>query len=556
MPAGVTANLMIRRAAFESLGGFHEGIRSGGDVELCWRLQEAGWSFEHRPTARVEHRHPDALAPMLRKTARHAAGRLWVNRRYAGAYERPRLLSPLIRSTGGALVWLARGKAELARFKLIDAAWHAADVGGYALGDNRAASGSSQPANPQRTPRRRILFVTDAAPARSETFIYSEWDALERLGFEVRMEASARAARSDRPSARARDIAYLEDDPPLLKARDLAWLLVRHPLRCGRDLRQRSDWSAEDSPWPLAALAPAARRLSRGGEEHIHAHFAGPAALHALRLGRLVGAPCSIALHGYDVYQRPRNLALKLRGAAFATAACEYMARDLRGLAPDSGGRIEVIPMGVDPSTFAPEEEPRSRGRRVSAVGRLVEKKGFGHLIEAVAILHRRGAVDSLLIVGDGPLRGSLEAQVDALGLDGVVRIEDAWGSGAIRVALASSDVMAVPSVVAADGDRDSMPVVAKEAMAMEVPVVASDEVGLPELVNEDCGRLVPPGDPEALAAAIEELLGLPDQQLRRIGARAREVILERFTTDAEAAALAASIDEAARVRDQSIGLR
>lgn len=539
-PAGVTANLLVRRRAFDSLGGFHEGIRSGGDVELCWRLQEAGWEFEHRPGARVEHLHPDSLGPLLRKTMRHAAGRFWVNRRYPGAYPRPTPIKSLVRSSGGAAKWLARGQAEAAVFKALDAAWHLADGAGYLLDDNRAVARAP---SPERGGGPRILFMVDAAPARSETFVYGEWRALEEMGLGVRMEASSRAARAERAIARTRRIDYLEDDPPLEKLRSLAWLLLRHPVRACRDRLDRASWTTEDDPWPLAALAPAARRLARERDDHIHAHFAGSSALHALRLSRLIGVPFSIALHGYDVYKQPRNLAPKLRAATFAAAACDSMAADLKALLPATDqGRIHTIAMGVDPELFRRRGPRRAHSRRVSAVGRLVEKKGFRHLIDAVAILHREGAIDSVRIIGEGPLRDELTSQIVSLGLADVVTIESHWGGEPIRAVLEETDVMAVPCVIAADGDRDSMPVVAKEAMAMEVPVIASREVGLPELITDECGRLVPPGDPEALATAIEEVLSLPEGDFLRLGRRGRKIILAGFTIAAEAQQLAALI--------------
>jgi GT2 family glycosyltransferase len=137
-PAGVTANLLVRRATWEELGGFREGVRSGADVEFCWRAQEGGWELEHRPSARVEHMHVERLRPMLRKTVRWSAGRAWVNARYPGAFPRPRLAKELVRSAGGALVWTLRGRFEPALFKLIDGAWVLADFYGYVAGDNRA----------------------------------------------------------------------------------------------------------------------------------------------------------------------------------------------------------------------------------------------------------------------------------------------------------------------------------------------------------------------------------------------------------------------------------
>ncbi len=541
LPAGVTANLLVLREAWESLGGFHEGVRSGEDVEFCWRVQEAGWGFEHRPEARVRHLHPERLRPMLHKTARHAAGRLWVNRRYPGAYERPRLLRPLIRSFGGAVVWSLRGRGEQAAFKLLDGAWHWADARGWYLGDNRAAA-RPRDATPDAGSERRVLYMTDAAPARSETFIYSEAAALARRGWSVRFEASARAARSERRLARTLPLTYLEDDPPLEKLRSLLWLLVRHPLRCLADRRTCAALEGTEPSWALAALAPAARRLVRSGDAHIHAHFGALASQHALRLAALSGRPFSVALHGYDVYQRPANLEVKLTRASFAAAACESMSRDLaRLVTPEHAARIAVVPMGVDPERFKPSADipGASADGTVIAVGRLVPKKGFTHLLAAAEQLRREGIVERVLIVGAGPLEAELRSEIAARDLEGVVQIVEAWGAEPVRELLASSAVMAVPAVIAPDGDRDSMPVVAKEALAMQVPVVASDLVGLPEMIRPQWGRLVPPGDATALAGALGELLRMPAVERQRLGVAGRAYVSEELSTARQAERLA-----------------
>jgi glycosyltransferase involved in cell wall biosynthesis len=140
-----------------------------------------------------------------------------------------------------------------------------------------------------------------------------------------------------------------------------------------------------------------------------------------------------------------------------------------------------------------------------------------------------------VVIAGDGVLRGELERHARRLELDQEVALPRADGFEAVRELLEGADLLAMPCVIAADGDRDSMPVVVKEALAMEVPVVASDEVGLPELVRPGWGRLVPPGDEAALAAAIAELLELPAAERAAMGRAGREFVLEHCDVDREA---------------------
>ena len=144
-PAGVTANLLVRRSAFDEVGGFVADVRSGADVDFCWRVQERGWELEHRPQAALEHAHPDDVARLLAKARRHAAGRAWVNGRWPGALPRPPLARPLLRAPLVAAYWALRGDRERASFKLIDIRLSLASLAGYYWGDNRASGpGSSR----------------------------------------------------------------------------------------------------------------------------------------------------------------------------------------------------------------------------------------------------------------------------------------------------------------------------------------------------------------------------------------------------------------------------
>ena len=151
------------------------------------------------------------------------------------------------------------------------------------------------------------------------------------------------------------------------------------------------------------------------------------------------------------------------------------------------------------------------------------------------------------MIAGDGPLRPRLEQLVSELGLEGVVELPRAPDSDAVRDLLEAADLLAMPSVIAPDGDRDSRPVVVKEALAMGVPVVASDEVGLPEVVAPGWGRLVPPGSPPELAAAIVELLALPGDERAAMGAAGRAFVLEHCDVRREADRLAELIRRSRR---------
>jgi colanic acid/amylovoran biosynthesis glycosyltransferase len=382
----------------------------------------------------------------------------------------------------------------------------------------------------RRARRMRLLFVLDQWPELSETFVVNELEALRRLGHEVRVQA-ARAAPHPNPEAPG------DVDVELLSPGnwgDLAWLVRTRPLACARDLAGRLRWRREEWARPLRALAGPARRILRtSGDEHLHAHFAGGAALDAMRLSALTGRPYSVTAHAYDIFASPRNLRCKLERAAAVFTGCDYNVVRLRELVP--GAAVHEVVMGVDAGAFT-RRAPLPGARIVLAVGRLVEKKGFDVLIDAAALV---GDVE-VRILGDGPLREELSRRIAAK--DAPVTLLGSGAPAAVLAAMQAADVLAMPCVVARDGDRDSMPVVVKEAMAMGMLVVASDEVGLPECVLAPWGFLAAPGDADALAAALRAALQLGPGERRAAGEAARAWVREHASVDRETAKMAAVI--------------
>ena len=385
------------------------------------------------------------------------------------------------------------------------------------------------------TPPLRVALIVDQFPELSETFIAAEARALAELGHSVRVESKAHAVEPNSEAARGLPVAYRMDDGRLRRFVDMLWLLARNPAGVVRDLVDRRRWRREEHVPPLRQLAPVARRIARFRAEHLHAHFAAGAALEALRIARLLRLPYSVMSHGYEIFSLPRNVREKHERAAFAVTSCEYSVRFLR----DEHGIDGVRPlvMGVDVDVFSRRAQPTA-GRTVIAVARLVEKKGIGVLIEAASLAR----VERVWIVGRGPLEDSLRSRARELGLGDVVEFLGSRSPEEIRDLLERADLLAAPCLVAPDGDRDTMPVVVKEALAMEVPVVASDEVGLPEVVRPEWGRLVPPGDPRALADAIDELLALPAERRAEMGRAGRAFVVERCSVRGEAQRLAAMI--------------
>jgi len=395
-----------------------------------------------------------------------------------------------------------------------------------------------------------VVVVCDRYGELSETFIVNEVAALERAGAAVTVEALA-----DPVTAVAGACAghVWERESTAGRARAAAWLGARHPAGCRRDLAERRRWRREEPVVALRMLAPAARRIEAiRGPVHLHAHFAAGAALAAMRLAAILDVPFSVTAHGYDIFQRPANLREKLERAAFATSGSDYTVAHLRAI----GGDVHRVVMGVDGGEFR-RTAPHAPARTVLAVGRLVPKKGFADLIDAVALMRAAGAApERVTIAGDGPLRPELEARIAAAGVGDVVTLAGALDHSSVRGLMEESAVLCMPCVIAPDGDRDSMPVVVKEALAMEVPVVVTDVAGLPEVVRPQWGTVLPAHDPAGLARGLAAELDRPVAERAARGAAGREFVLAACDVDAEAARLAGLIRRARDARGTRRGGR
>ncbi|HZN55852.1 MAG TPA: glycosyltransferase [Candidatus Polarisedimenticolaceae bacterium] len=358
----------------------------------------------------------------------------------------------------------------------------------------------------------RVVYLLRAFPEPSETFVRNEIRALRRIGVPV----SVLSAWSSHPPAADWTVGDEGGDPvtilsdmairpvpsaPLARilARDLLGLGPRRALRAAR----------------LASLAEAAARALPRDAVLLHAHFANDAAVLARYVGAITGRPYRVTAHAYDLYGDPFLLDRNLRFAARILTVSEANRSVLESrlmAAGIAGKRVEVVRCGVELPVFDYRDpEPPRAPARILCVARLVPKKGHAVLLDALAALQRAGVAAVLDVAGSGPLESEIRARAEAPGLAGSVRFLGTLSHAAVRDAMRRSDVVALASRVAEDGDRDGLPVALVEAMALGVPVVATAVSGIPELIAPGTGACVPPDDPAALAAAIRDTLGAPD---------------------------------------------
>ena len=262
--------------------------------------------------------------------------------------------------------------------------------------------------------------------------------------------------------------------------------------------------------------------------DHIHAHFVDRASTVALVSSRLLNVPYSVTAHANDIYVRPELLDLKFSQASFVSTCTGY---NRRHLAKEFklNGKLHCIYHGLELGAYQPELSVSSGIPMITSVGQLKEKKGFSYLLEACQILKEKGYPFHCQIVGEGPLRSILEQQIRNLSLESHVTLSGALPHESVIAQMKSSTMFVLPCVMGSDGDRDGIPNVILEAMAMQLPVISTNHSGIPEVVIDEVnGLLVPPGDATSLAQAMVRLLDQPELR-RQMGERGRQLVTEKF---------------------------
>ncbi len=397
--------------------------------------------------------------------------------------------------------------------------------------------------------RPRVGYVLKVFPRLSQTFVLGEVLAHEQDGLPLTL-FTLRPPKDEpthpglsRLKARVCPVPQDALSPGALRA------AVRDRARKhGRD-PDAEVAEAEAEPPEVAAQALRIAELAQAaGLDHLHAHFATSATATARLAARWAGASYSFTAHARDIFHagvHREALARRLADAAFVATVSDFNARYLRSAFGPAAESVAVIRNGLDLASL-PYSPPVVRPSRIVAVGRLVEKKGFEDLLDACRILADRRLAFHCEILGDGPLRGQLEARARALGLTPkrvVFRGALPWDR--VFEALSRAAVLAAPCRVAADGDREGLPTVLLEAMALGTPCVATPVTGIPEVVRDgETGLLVPEAAPRALADACLRLL-TDEAVALRLAAAARDLVASDYDARRTARTLADRFREA-----------
>ncbi len=416
----------------------------------------------------------------------------------------------------------------------------------------------------------RLGYLYSRYPVVSQTFCDAEMLALERLGLELTIGSvypPLTSLRHEHISCLRASIHYA---PPqeILKILENAW---RTTGKWPRDLVQQH----EQRYGPSAKAELRARNafyfadfFARNDVEHVHVHFANRAAHTALFLKEISGIPFSVTAHGQDFMKDlgSDDLLREICAAAeFVAAETDYSRELLCRRCPDSAAKIHRVYNGIDLERFPMTngEPPRPlcseqpvaasyQAPRIISVGRLVEFKGFEHLIDACAELARRGFDFACDIIGDGPLRETLRSKIEKLNLSSRINLLGSLSQKVVLEKLRDADIFALASTADAQGATDVFPTVILEAMASARPVVSTRLAGIPELVVDcETGVLVSPGDPTALTEALAQLVC--DRELRlRYGRAGRTRIEQHFRIEDTVAPLLKLFKKASAASDKS----
>jgi glycosyltransferase involved in cell wall biosynthesis len=369
----------------------------------------------------------------------------------------------------------------------------------------------------------RVAYLLKSFPRLSETFILNEMLALRAQGVEVLVCALEHSGeRTMHPAAEALlpEVVWMDATGDATDAR-----VASVPRK------QRG-----------AALAGlrVAERLTAWGAQHLHAHFAGPAATAAAFAAEAAGLTFSFTAHAKDIFVEKVDwdwLGELGRRAHAVVTVSGFNREFLESRLP--GARIELIYNGVDLARFVPAR--RRAGARpgpIVGVGRFVRKKGFHVLVEAVALLRDMGYDPRVVLAGGGAEEGALRARARELKLGGALRFAGSLTQPEVRTLLRRASLVALPCVVDTDGNQDALPTVLLEAAACGVPCVSTRVAGVPEIVAHGrTGYVTAPGDARAVARAIARLLDSPARR-DRMGAAARRRAERLFDQDAASRAL------------------
>lgn len=388
-----------------------------------------------------------------------------------------------------------------------------------------------------------LAVLVKGWPRLSETFVAQELVALEQAGHGFQVWSLRHPTDTKRHPLHGRLAAPVRYLPEYLyQEPDRVWSGRRSARRLAGYRDAYRIWRRD------LARDPTHNRIRRFGQacvlaaelpegiRGLYAHFLHTPASVARYAAIMRGLPWGFSAHAKDIWitddwEKREKLDLSPAGAAFGVTCTDLGARHLRGLAGDPG-RIDLVYHGLDLGRFPDPPQRRHRSPdarfRLLSVGRLVEKKGFDRLLDALARLPGR-LNWHWTHIGGGPLADSMAARAVAAGLSERITWRGACDQPEVIGAMRDADLFVLPSRIAADGDRDGLPNVLMEAASQLLPILSTPVTAIPEFITDGAHGLLVSDTPDALAAAIMSLADDP-ARAAALAAAARRRLLSDFT--------------------------
>ena len=386
----------------------------------------------------------------------------------------------------------------------------------------------------------KIAYIVSRFPHLPETFILREMISLEQLGWQIELYPLI---------IQQKGLIHQEALPWVARAHAVPWVslallkaniarLIRHP-RQYLSVFWRTLWGNLRSPKFLVRallLFPRAvwmaDRFKADGINHIHAHYATHPALVAWLINQLTGISYSITVHAHDIFVEKPMLATKLQDSVFVSSISEFNRKylvDMFGSWVQQ--KTQIVRCGIDPAYYGNEKSVnagRTGHLEIISIGSLQPYKGHIYLVKACIELQKNGIPFRCRIVGGGDLRPMLERAIRENHLDDLVELMGPRTQDEVSRLLRTANCYVQPSVITPSGKMEGIPVALMEAMASDIPVIATSISGIPELVrNGDTGWLVPPENVNALADALSQVYRDPAEAHKRARSGRRWVLDE-----------------------------
>lgn len=387
---------------------------------------------------------------------------------------------------------------------------------------------------------RKIAYIMSRFPHLPETFILREMMAIEKLGWEVALFPLI---------AQKQLVIHKEAEKWIKNMRKTPWfslgvltsnirLAIKSPKKYFSIFGVIFKENIFNLKFFLRALLIfpkavfMAEEIKKEKIQHIHAHYATHPALAAWIIHQITGASYSVTVHAHDIFVEKTMLRTKLHYAAFIVAIseynCDYLARTLGEWVRN---KTHIVRCGIDPAYYHCRGTQREKEEyfEIISVGSLHPYKGHVFLVKACAILRNSKIPFRCRIVGGGHLQNWLTKLIREHELDGIVELMGPRTQDEVSRLLETANCYVQPSVIMRSGKMEGIPVALMEAMASEIPVVATAISGIPELVKDgETGWLVPPEDERSLANAILKVFSDP-ADAHQIAQKGRQLVINEF---------------------------